>query len=184
MQWESVYSNQVILDEGIQISINIVEYILQLLTWNSLRMFLCVEYCRICLTITWNSLRMFIYMWNIWPCTLYFVNAVKCTCFGFHLFFTVCFLPQRLCRIGASTGPHGSSHAVPAADLPNIGPPRRNRVPWYLASWDGGYGAWNIANLGPTWETQVAKVEVFGAPGQMHWIVKQTWVQIWCCDVF
>lgn len=38
---------------------------------------------------------------------------------------------------------------------------------------------WNIATLvtvGPTWETQVAKVEVLGAPGQMHEIVKQTWV--------
>ena len=43
MQWEFVYSNQVILDEGIQISINIVEYILQLLTWNSLRMFIWVK---------------------------------------------------------------------------------------------------------------------------------------------
>ena len=46
---------------------------------------------------------------------------------------------------------------------------------------------WNIVTLvmiGPTWETQVAKVQVLGAPGQMHEIVKQTWVvQIGFCDV-
>ena len=56
--------------------------------------------------------------------------VTSCMCFVFH--------PCRL--IGASAGPHGSSHPVPAADLPNVGPPRRNRVPRCLGIWDGEYG--------------------------------------------